>query len=99
MEGIEYRTACLTLAPGETLFLYTDGVTEAMDADKNIYSDPRLMDLIKTLKGASAESIIQSVNRSIKDFTGGAPQSDDITILALQYKCASCIQKEENDGA
>ena len=85
MEGMVYTTDTLTLGPGDALFFYTDGVTEAMNHKEELYSDPRLMDLLGTLGGQSPKELVTTVNASIKAFTGGAEQSDDITMLALRY--------------
>jgi sigma-B regulation protein RsbU (phosphoserine phosphatase) len=85
MEGMEYSTKTMSMSPGDTLFIYTDGVTEAMDADKNMYSDPRLLDVLATLDCVTAEDLVATVDASIKAFTGGAEQSDDITMLAMQF--------------
>ncbi|MGE4553539.1 MAG: PP2C family protein-serine/threonine phosphatase, partial [Desulfovibrionaceae bacterium] len=85
MEGMTYTTDTLTLHPGDALFLYTDGVTEAMNHQEELYSDPRLMELLATLGGRAPKEMVSTVHASIKAFTGGAEQSDDITMVALRY--------------
>jgi sigma-B regulation protein RsbU (phosphoserine phosphatase) len=85
MEDTLYTTKSLTLSPGDTLFIYTDGVTEAMDSRQELYSEERLEDVMNQCQGKSAEQIIRTVEGALKDFTGGAGQSDDITMLAMQY--------------
>ena len=82
---IRYTCGSLPMAPGETLVLYTDGVTEAMDPEMLLYSDPRLIALLNTLCRQSASQIVQSVNTSVTEFARGAEQSDDITLLAFTY--------------
>lgn len=85
MEETVYTTRSLTVQPGDTLFLYTDGVTEAMDREQALYSEERLVEVMNRCQGKSAEQIIGTVDKSLKEFTGGAEQSDDITMLAMQY--------------
>ncbi len=85
MTGMTYTTSSLTLKPGDTLFLYTDGVTEAMNKADELYTDERLIVFMKGLYENDAKSMIEAVNQSVLDFSGGADQSDDITMLTLKY--------------
>ncbi|MGQ9365239.1 SpoIIE family protein phosphatase [Azospirillum sp. ST 5-10] len=86
MEGVAYGTATVTLARGDTLLLYTDGVTEAMDPADRLYSDEKLLDLARhRLAGHSARAIVDAVVTSVGEHANGAEQSDDITVLALRY--------------
>ena len=85
MEEMEFESATFTASKGDSIFLYTDGVNEAMNEADEEYSYERLEDY---LKENSTGSITDMVNRnleSVKDFAGTAPQSDDITVLALRY--------------
>lgn len=75
----------MTLAPGDTLFMYTDGVTEAFNDRQEEFSEARLQ---QTLSGAQAGEVSETaltVLDSVKRFAGEVPQSDDIAILALKY--------------
>ncbi|MCP3890528.1 MAG: SpoIIE family protein phosphatase, partial [Desulfobulbaceae bacterium] len=85
MEDTQYTTKSMTMFPGDTLFIYTDGVTEAMNRKQELYSDERLVELMNHCQGKSAKQMIGSVEGDLKEFTGGAEQSDDITMLAMQY--------------
>ncbi|BHH86230.1 SpoIIE family protein phosphatase [Desulforhopalus sp. 52FAK] len=85
MEDTSYTTKSMTISPGDTLFIYTDGVTEAMDSNQELYSEERLVEVMNGCKGKSAKQIIATVEDALKEFTGGAEQSDDITMLAMQY--------------
>lgn len=85
MEGMQYTTRSMTMRPGDTIFIYTDGVTEAMNDKNELYSEDRLIEIMNDCGGLSAQEIVDTVERSLKGFTGGAEQSDDITILTLQY--------------
>lgn len=83
-EDFVYAEQALRLAPGESLLLYTDGVTEAMDARENLYSDGRLL---ATLKGAATlppAALCEAVLRDLARFVGPNEQSDDITLMALR---------------
>ena len=66
LTDFQYGKQKITMGKGDTLFLYTDGVNEAMDKDENEFSE-----------------LIKSVINEIEEFTGGIPQSDDITVLTL----------------
>lgn len=85
MEDTVYTTKSMIMRPGDTLFIYTDGVTEAMDREQNLYSDNRLVEEVNRCGELTAEPLIHAINHSIKTFTGGAEQSDDITMLAMQF--------------
>jgi serine phosphatase RsbU (regulator of sigma subunit) len=87
IEGLDFEERELTLQPNQGIFLYTDGVTEAIDVKEELFSDERLIDTLKIRHRAfSAEQIITRVNKRLTDFVGAAPQFDDITALALFYR-------------
>ena len=93
MDGMLYKDHTLQLRKGDILFLYTDGVTEAMDADDNLYGDDRLIELLSFgdhypapsgengIAGAVCEMVTDDINR----FVQGAEQSDDITMLCVRF--------------
>jgi phosphoserine phosphatase RsbU/P len=85
VEQSPYASGRMVLAPGEALLLYTDGVTEAMDLSETLYSDQRLEQFLGTNRGSAPRQIIGDLIGDVKQFAGGAPQSDDITVLALLY--------------
>ena len=85
LEGSSYSTVTTFLNPGDALFLYTDGVTEAMNMDGQAYSNGSLQALVESLADAKPETMVQEVVRQVQDFAGKAPQSDDITVLAIRY--------------
>jgi len=86
MPDMSYTTNKMTLAKGDSLFLYTDGVTEAMNTNMALYSDERLLDYLSSNSFTNVTDMIQAVNSSVTEFAGDTEQSDDITMLALQYK-------------
>jgi sigma-B regulation protein RsbU (phosphoserine phosphatase) len=81
-----YETRSIVLTPGDTLILYTDGVTEAMNSEKETYSDGKLLETVVRSKNDTAEGIVREIVQSVRDYAGDEPQSDDITILALKYQ-------------
>jgi len=85
MDGIAYKELALTLEPHDALFLYTDGVTEAMNLDKALFSDERLLKELNTLRNKTVEEVIAGISAEIKKHVGAAPQSDDIAMLMLKY--------------
>jgi sigma-B regulation protein RsbU (phosphoserine phosphatase) len=87
--GIEeesgYQTMEIEFEPGDRLIVYTDGVTEAVNAAGELYSHATLMETIRACSSHSAEEIATEILGSVKMFSLGIPQADDITVLALAY--------------
>lgn len=89
MEGMSYKEDTLFLKPGDRLFLYTDGVTEAEDAAHNLYGDDRLAACLAKAGEKSVEEIIESVSADLALHVKNYAQFDDITMLCLEYKGSS----------
>ncbi|MEW6255157.1 MAG: SpoIIE family protein phosphatase [Pseudomonadota bacterium] len=86
MEGFVYREVSFDLDPGDTLVLFTDGVTEAIDIDGALYGERRLESLLaQGAQNWSIQEVSQQVLGSIREFERGAPQADDITSLNLRF--------------
>ena len=85
MEGMRYQTQELQLAPGDTIFLYTDGVTEATNADNELYGEDRLLAAINAEEFADMRGLCDHIKADVDTFVGDAPQFDDITMVALRY--------------
>ena len=85
-EGFEYRTESARLAPGEGVFLYTDGVTEAIDTKDVLFSEGRLEAYLASAAGRNAAGIVEGALGAVDAFAGLAPQFDDITALAVRYR-------------
>lgn len=85
MEDTVFQTACLRLQPGDTLLMYTDGVTEAMNPEQRMYSDKRLLHEFQLRAPAGPEKMINGIMETVSTFSAGAPQSDDITMMALLF--------------
>jgi phosphoserine phosphatase RsbU/P len=83
-----YETGSLQLAPGEAIFLFTDGVTEAMDPEQHFYTERRLKQVLATCGGLEPKDTVSRVLGALGEFTAGAPQSDDITTMAVKWNGA-----------
>ena len=86
MEDARYREYELELGMGDTLFLYTDGVAEAIGAANILYGTERMLATLNTAPGRCPEKLLRDVKQDIDRFVGDAPQFDDITMLAIQRK-------------
>lgn len=84
MENIRYRAGELTLNPGDEIYLYTDGVTEATDEKLHLYGNDRLITVLNNAGDLSAQEICHRVKADVDRFVGEAPQFDDITMLHLK---------------
>lgn len=85
MEGVRYRKNELVLEPGDAIYLYTDGVTEATDLNEELYGEDRLHSILEKYKDETMEVICSEIKKDVDLFAGEAPQFDDITMLALKY--------------
>ena len=85
-DGLEYGEDTLQLEQGDALFMFTDGVTEAMDAEYKEFGTERLDGILGQQTNANCQQIVEAVKAGIKDFVGDAEQSDDITMLVVKRK-------------
>ncbi len=85
MEGIKYKTQELDLEPGDIIFLYTDGVTEATNANTELYGEERLLNALNAMEFKSMQTLCEYVKADVESFVGSAPQFDDITMVAFRY--------------
>lgn len=86
MDGIPYKKHTFKLEPGDVVFLYTDGVTEATDANDMLYGEDRLISFLnKEAKEEDMTILCHKVKDDVDDFVGEAPQFDDITMVAFKY--------------
>ena len=83
MDGVKYKTNELCLSPGDTIFLYTDGVTEATNDKNELYGEERLLSLANKNITKTPQQLIAAVKDDVDVFVGDAPQFDDITMLAV----------------
>jgi sigma-B regulation protein RsbU (phosphoserine phosphatase) len=85
LPGMEVGSQTLELRPGDTLVLYTDGVTEAFSPEEVLFGDARLIAQLTREPGGKAAETVASVLRAVRQHAGDYPQSDDITIVAVRY--------------
>ena len=86
MEGIRFREHPFELHPGDRLFVYTDGVPEATDANNTLFGTDRMLTALNRDADAEPEELLHKVREEIDAFVGDAPQFDDITMLGFSYK-------------
>ena len=85
MENIRLREYSMDMEPGDRLFVYTDGVPEAINVKEDAYGTDRLVDKLNRIKNAPQEQVLEDVLQDIRNFAGEAEQFDDITMLGLTY--------------
>lgn len=95
MEGIKYKAGSIMLEPGDKVFQYTDGVTEATNVNNELYGMHRLEKVLNTVKDKVPDEILPAVKNDIDAFVGEADQFDDITMLCLEYKTRMEIKEED----
>jgi sigma-B regulation protein RsbU (phosphoserine phosphatase) len=83
-EGLAYKEDRVRVAKGDTLLMYTDGVTEARNPEKEFFEEQRLKELLSGQEFDSAEAVVEKTVAAVKQFEDGADQFDDITVMALQ---------------
>jgi sigma-B regulation protein RsbU (phosphoserine phosphatase) len=82
----EYQSARINLDTGDFLVIYTDGVSEACNLQNDLFEEARLREIVEKFSGENVQELADSIREGMKAFTQGAPQSDDVTILVIQYK-------------
>jgi sigma-B regulation protein RsbU (phosphoserine phosphatase) len=85
-EQVEYQSASVALEPGEFLVIYSDGVSEAVNVQNELFEEEGLRRIVGDFKGETVEELADAIRDGVKAFTEGAAQSDDITVLVIQYK-------------
>jgi sigma-B regulation protein RsbU (phosphoserine phosphatase) len=90
VEEIDLEERQITLTPGDLVVFYTDGVTEASDADGQMFGETRLQEVLATNAEASAQQVCRAVVEAVQAFTGDTPQSDDVTLFVVK-RCPSAI--------
>jgi sigma-B regulation protein RsbU (phosphoserine phosphatase) len=84
MDDMEYDEAETMLAPGDTLILYTDGITEAMDRGSDLFGKARLKEAILNAGPVGARALINAIIDAVKVYAAETPQADDLTIVAVR---------------
>jgi serine phosphatase RsbU (regulator of sigma subunit)/anti-sigma regulatory factor (Ser/Thr protein kinase) len=84
MESAKYKEMEITVRPDDIIYLYTDGVTEAMNSGKELFGEQRLLAALNTGKDGTPKELLSAVKREVDKFADGAEQADDITMLAIK---------------
>lgn len=95
MEGIKYKKQQVQLAEGDMLLLYTDGLTEAMNVSEELFGEERVLNVLASQQQYTVQNLIDHVKQSVTEFAGEAEQSDDITMVALQFKRQGVLEEEQ----
>ena len=85
MSDWQYTQQNTTIQPGSRLFLYTDGLTEAEDAEHRQYGEERMFAALSQTDSLAPRDLIAAMTESVHSFVAGAEQSDDLTMLAIQF--------------
>ncbi len=85
MEGVRYRQYELILEKGDTVFVYTDGVPEATNAQEELFGTDRMIRALRSVGDGTPKDCLDAVNRDVQAFVGDAPQFDDLTMLCMKY--------------
>jgi sigma-B regulation protein RsbU (phosphoserine phosphatase) len=85
-EGMPYDEDALQLAKDDLVVVFSDGVSEALSASGEEFGEDRLLDAIRTDLKADTNTIVDALVAAVKEFTRGAPQSDDLTALVIRFK-------------
>ena len=85
LDQFNYNIQTIKLNPGDTLLLYTDGVVEAQNIDKEFYGEQRFLDFLNSRKFTNSKILCDSIKKDVDNFVGEADQFDDITILAFKF--------------
>ena len=96
LETARYKEYELNFEPGDKLFLYTDGVTEATNANNELFGTDRMLEALNAADNAAPKDILFSVREDINGFVKEAPQFDDITMLCFELKGGGAISKTLN---
>lgn len=94
MEGSVYKAVPFNLQPGDEVFFYTDGVTEAINDKEELFGEDRLLNILNENLDLSPEQMVKKIQEEINKFTGDVEQFDDITMVCVMYKGSKKIQKE-----
>jgi sigma-B regulation protein RsbU (phosphoserine phosphatase) len=86
MEGIRFKEHSFELKPGDRLFVYTDGVTEATNERNELFGTDRMLAALNIRPDAEPSMLLRNVKAEIDGFVGSAPQFDDMTMMCLHYR-------------
>ena len=89
---MRFENYTINMKPGSKLFVYTDGVPEATDADDRLFGVERTVSSLNKAKNASAQTLLETVDADVREFVGGAEQFDDLTMMCVEYYGSSTVK-------
>ncbi len=98
MDGMKYKEYTIELNEGDSLFLYTDGVPEATDAQQEMFGNDRMIEALNKDENANPYEVLGNVREAVSDFVGDAEQFDDLTMLCIEYRGADAEQEENKQA-
>lgn len=95
MDGVRYKEYELQLEPGSKLFVYTDGVPEATNAENQLFGTQRMIDTLNQDRSAVPEQVLKNVREAVDGFVKDAEQFDDLTMLCMEYRGEEAEDEKE----
>ena len=92
MEGVRYKDYEIQLGKGDKIFVYTDGMPEATNANSELFGTDRMIAALNTAAALDPKETLRTVRASVDGFVGAAEQFDDLTMLCLEYRGRSLTQ-------
>ena len=86
MKDLKFREYEIQMEPGAKLFVYTDGVAEATNAEKELFGMERTVDALNEAKDGTPDEILRTVNGAVERFVGSAEQFDDLTMMCIEFR-------------
>ena len=83
LDDVNYQETRLDLEPGDKVVFYTDGIVEAMNEKEEMFGFERLLEVVKGSPSETAESLLKDILESVREFSGGAEQHDDLTAMVV----------------
>lgn len=96
-EGIQLEECAIDLAPGDKVVFYTDGVTEAMDAELHEFGAERLRAIVEMHSNSNAATLLNAIVKAVTDYYGDTPQSDDLTLFVIERHLSDAGPERDND--
>lgn len=95
VSGFEYAGQSARIQRGDMLFLYTDGLTEAENSSHLLFGEQRMMETLAATEGMLPREMVETMQMRVSDFVNGAPQSDDLTMMAIRYQISAIVMRND----
>jgi len=94
-KGYPFKAQSMTLHPNEELFIYTDGLTEAENINHEQFGEERMLSSLQAMKYSTPRKLVEAMQKSVDTFVAEAPQSDDLTMLAIRYQLPAIVMRND----